>query len=392
MCTLHQLRDVLALSAGLVLSAACSDILSLRQAQLSGACVSNAECAPGESCDEGLCLSGSCESGAKRCNGLTALQCSDDHTWLQKPCDAICSDGECDWPKSCANEELICPEDVSCCQAIELKADTFDLTYTYPDPTSDSMQLAADTVARRIRRFALDRFEVTVGRFRQFIYAYDTIPAPKQDDGAHPAFPGSGWQSAWDEDAGRYPGSQFAIERTVREHGVVTESDADPLPPIRGVNWYVALAFCIWDGARLPTEAEWAYAAIGGKEGRDFPWNSDLAPISREDAEYADGTGDPTGPAQVGTHSAGRGAFMHEDLAGNVGEWVADLHQTRMPSSCQQQAGPDECLELDGTEDRVTRGGSYKDPGALLRNTYRSKAKADRAQPFIGFRCARDLD
>jgi sulfatase modifying factor 1 len=377
------------------LAAGCADILGLHQGQVSGACESDVQCATGEACTERLCLSKSCKPDEKRCNGLHALHCNADSEWDSQLCDAICTNGECGTPKSCGDEELSCTENDSCCKSIEIAADTFELRYTYLDPASDTMQLAPASVTRKIRRFALDRFEVTVGRFRQFVWAYNTLEPPRQGDGAHPGFPASGWQSAWNADKDRYPGSQAAVEGIVRRHGAHVNIDEDPLVPIRGVNWYLALAFCIWDDARLPTEAEWAYAAFGGKEYREYPWKTDLPPlIEAANAQYASEMMSSEEPAHVGAHSAGRGAFEHEDLAGNLEEWVTDLFRTRLPSTCPPTLDSHddaECLGLEGTEDRVTRGGSYRDTGDHLRNTYRSREVAVRSQPWIGFRCARDL-
>lgn len=380
----------------LQLAAGCADVLGLREAQLSGACLSAADCAPMEECFQNACRSSKCDNGDKRCIGLTAMVCGADNQWKTQICDAMCAAGSCRTPKSCSNDQLVCGDKSSCCEAIEITPDSFTLRYSYPDTASENMRSADDAVPRKVHRFALDRFEVSVGRFRQFIWTYDTVPAPSEGQGAHPGFPGSGWQQAWNDDSDRYPGSMFALTGAVNKYGVDVSKEADPLPPMRGVNWYVALAFCIWDGGRLPTEAEWAYAAFGGQEGRDFPWNTDLAPpISHEDAQYSDAEVIHDAPAAVGTHPQGEGAFKHEDLGGNVEEWVADVHQVRLPKSCQADAAPNEateCLQLEGTEFRVTRGGSYKDSGDLLRNTARSREVAVRSRAWIGFRCARDLD
>jgi formylglycine-generating enzyme required for sulfatase activity len=56
-----------------------------------------------------------------------------------------------------------------------------------------------------------------------------------------------------------------------------TRAEANDQYPMNCVNWYEAFAFCIWDGGRLPTEAEWEYAAAGGDENRIYPWGNDVA-------------------------------------------------------------------------------------------------------------------
>jgi formylglycine-generating enzyme required for sulfatase activity len=158
----------------------------------------------------------------------------------------------------------------------------------------------------------------------------------------------------------------------------------------------MAMAFCIWDDARLPSEAEWAYAAFGGTRERAYPWQEDIEPqIDHQHAQYCDKAGTCDGPSHVGEHGQGRSALNHDDLAGNVEEWVADKYQVRLPSSCSGDSDSDErafeCLQLEGTDTRVTRGGSYRDAGDRLRNVRRSSEVAVRARSWIGFRCARDL-
>ena len=378
----------------LLANAQCSDLIGLREGRASASCDSDGECAPGELCIDSICLSLLC-NGQKLCNGLKAFSCGMNNVWQTRTCDAACSNGECGYPKSCSRIEPTCAGDASCCETIEIRADFFDLRYESPDPASEDMSLRSDAVPRRIQRFALDRFEVSTSRFQEFSWAYGDLRPPAEGAGAHPAFRDSGWKADWNKSSSRYPGSRYALEGVLHQNEQTLSDDADGEAPVRGVTWYMAFAFCIWDGGRLPTEAEWAYAAFGGSRDRDFPWGNGSEPnIDHSFAQYSDEILSNGSPSRVGTHAAGKGAFAHEDLAGNLEEWVADVFQQTLPTECspnESSAAKSECFQLDGTEFRVTRGGSYRDPSERLRNVSRGHEIAVRARPWIGFRCARDL-
>jgi len=161
------------------------------------------------------------------------------------------------------------------------------------------------------------------------------------------------------------------------------------------VTWYEAMAFCIWDGGYLTTEAEWNYAASGGMEQRAYPWSSPSTSTSI-DCIYANyyvnspsGTycvnGTTGAVNRVGSESSkGDGRWGHSDLAGNVWEWTLDWYTGTYPLPCN------DCAHLTTSSNRVLRGGGFDYGAASLRAAYRGSfyPPTDR-YGNVGWRCAR---
>jgi formylglycine-generating enzyme len=247
--------------------------------------------------------------------------------------------------------------------------------------------------------FLLDRYEVTVGRFRAFVAAY---PGSRPADGAgeHPKIAGSGWNAArWD---GLLPATREDLSKHVRRCGSKSTWTAAPASnetlPMNCLSWYEAFAFCVWDGGRLPTEAEWNYAAAGGSEQREFPWGA--APVDQDHAVY-DCTGDGSAPdgcaagdiLSVGSKSpVGDGRWGQADLSGSLWEWTLDYYPIAvdLPAECH------DCANLSGDSLRVMRGGAWNGEAGEVTSSYRyfnepdlRRGAIDFFGDFLGVRCAR---
>lgn len=340
--------------------------------------------------------------------------------------------------------------------------------------------------------FMLDRYEITTGRFRAWVEATDGnlhAAAPVEGAGAHPLVAKSGWRSEWNrflpasraevdamlgpemcqmgsnlDDWGALTWWTESLDAKVKSaHGenpdaadVLAENSKEALDhkPLNCVPWEVMFAFCVWDGGRLPTNAEWGFAAAAGAEQRAFPWGSpapsDLAPISGDPSmsktpfftsgrtfttaalfdptwgknsypeTYALTWGRPyrlevdnaAHIAPVGRKVPGNGKWGHADLAGGMHEWMLDEGPIR-PGTCTDCANVDwpapDAFDPRATEGlqfdkrwfaggaRAVRGGAWDN--ALLLAIGQSRAEIDvftsypirRTYRALGGRCARDF-
>ena len=161
--------------------------------------------------------------------------------------------------------------------------------------------------------------------------------------------------------------------------------------PVVMVSLSAARSYCGWAGGRLPTEAEWEYAARG-PSGLIFPWGDafDGTRLNYCDLTCSAGPNDPVTDdgyprtAPVGSFPTGASWVGALDMAGNVREWVADWYG---PYTANSQTEP--TVPVSGTLN-VPRGGSWLDNPSLVRSANRGGNQPGYSRDYYGFRCADD--
>jgi formylglycine-generating enzyme required for sulfatase activity len=286
---------------------------------------------------------------------------------------------------------------------LEVTGGTYYRTYTN-DGTGPTGEADPATVSS----FRLDKYLVTVGRFREFVSAVlppDGGPGwlPSSGSGKHTYLnsgnglnaTGGGYESGWvaADDSNVAPtNANLACDATSATW--TTSAGTQENLPINCVNWWESYAFCIWDGGFLPSEAEFESAAAGGSQQREYPWGS-TAPgtacpgtgckYAIYDCEYPSGTEACMGVASiaaVGTATLGTGLFGQLDLSGDLSEWNLDWYAPY--AQCT------DCADFTAASYRVLRGGYFGFPGAVaLLSSHRDADTPASRDNFIGFRCSR---
>jgi sulfatase modifying factor 1 len=254
-----------------------------------------------------------------------------------------------------------------------------------------SPEVTAPAHFSTVSAYMLDKYAVTVGRFRKFVTAYvnNTTSAPPDGAGAHPAIAGTGWQAAWNVSL---PSTQavfvdtahLACDSTAQTWTASPGTAAQENRAINCVDWYEAFAFCIWDGGRLATESEREYAAAGGAENRFYPWGSAVPDCTY--ANFYNGffcSGGTGSVAPVGATPNGNGKWSHADFGGNVWTWCFDWYAAYSATAVTDYAN------ITPGSARVRRGGNFGNGATYMRAADRNNGAPGTRNSGIGVRCAR---
>ena len=265
-----------------------------------------------------------------------------------------------------------------------IPAGTFEMGSA--DADADADEQPVHTV--HLDAFYMDEYEVTNAQFKAFVNANPAWQKDNIEDRFH-----------WGTYLLHWNGNDYPAGKA--DHPVVF------------VSWYAAMAYAEWAGKRLPTEAEWEYAARGGFAWKKYPWGDTITPAdAKYDLDYDihrelsklpvlyEPTAITGNATRVGAY-ADNGYGLY-DMAGNVWEWCLDAYDADFYAASDNSRNPiaggitihelrENFTSIPTDPGRVLRGGSWRDRATFLRVANRGRDTPTNTNGFYGFRCVRDV-
>lgn len=249
--------------------------------------------------------------------------------------------------------------------------------------TADSFPFEGPPHRVELDSFWIDQTEVTNAQFTEFVAAAGHVTSAEEIGNSGVFIPSNREWSLVDGADWRHPeGPDSSIESRMDD-------------PVVHMSWDDAAAYCEWAGKRLPTEAEFEYAARGGLDDADFAWGDEFNPKDQFRANTWQGyfpdedRGEDGFPGVAPVKSFAPNAYGLYDITGNVWEWVQDWYDPNYyrVSPTRNPQGPNQ-----GSE-KVQRGGSWLCSVNYCqgyRVAARMKTARDSGLNNLGFRCAAD--
>ncbi len=323
---------------------------------------------------------GACEAGTRTCLQGQWAACEGAVLPAEERCDG--GDEDCDGetdegvPSGCPAHPLGWPARCNAAHYCEYAPDHDDLAAeVYVPPGSFPMgapgppdaEAGSTDLERPVHPvdlatgFFIGKYEVTVARYRACV---DAVVCGEGDDGGVGCTPVGGVNPST---------SNLA--------------DGHDDHPANCLSWRRAKTFCTWDGGRLPTEAEWEYAATG-EEHRIHPWGDE--PAAGCDHAVVQGCPHGVGAGDVvGSRPPGASATRALDMVGNLHEWVEDCAHSGYTGAPEDGRAWD--WDCEGNGNGVLRGASWITAGADGRTAWRQLVSREPTYAHVGVRCVRPL-
>ena len=251
--------------------------------------------------------------------------------------------------------------------------------------SDDGLEIEKPVHRVELNSFLMDIHEVTIRDFREFVAATNYVTDAEKNNGCV-IWNGADWEKT--------EGIDWRFDELGNELGIDKDNH-----PVTRLSWNDASAYATWKGRRLPTEAEWEYAARGGSKENTFAWGNDpvgtdpVANISDENFvkivtfwPYHEGYDDGyTFTSPVGSFAPNE--FGLHDMAGNAWEWCADYFDEnfygRSPADNPRNDEPN--------EQRVLRGNSWDGRPGWMRCSRRTSDAQSNSYADTGVRCVKDI-
>jgi formylglycine-generating enzyme required for sulfatase activity len=316
------------------------------------------DCVPDDPC---WALGVRCEEGGQPCVPTQPAI-------ARSPC---ANGGECTGDGSCVATMPSCAlAETPGCGVVTIQGGKFKMGWRAVEPEAGAAQPIS------VSSFAIDAYEVSVARFRRFWDAGHPLRTPVRYPNGQTLSGAAATEPALTDEVTAYNWSWLPASREAH--------------PINRIDWDTALAFCAWDGGRLPTEAEWEYVATGRRveglvPGRTYPWGEDDPSCELANSILCEWQRS----VEVDALPGYGGVFQ---MAGNVLEWTADVYEPYGGACWHGASSRDPACFYPSTGQampRTLKGGSFGAYGGQLQGSWRiGEIGVTGAR---GVRCAHDF-
>lgn len=259
---------------------------------------------------------------------------------------------------------------------ILIKGGTFEMG------SNDGMPSEKPVHTVKINSFLMDEHEVTVAEFAEFV----------KQTGYKTEAEKFGWSGVFDVEQEGWT----KVEGANWQHPEGKNSEAKPDEPVCQISWNDAAAYAKWAGKRLPTEAEFEFAARGGLVDKKYSWGDELRPNGKPVANWWQGEFPTKNALEDGflrrapVKSFAPNGFGLYDMAGNVWEWTSDWYA----DDYYQKSPAENPKGAENGKEKSIRGGSWmcsENYCSNYRVAGRSRSTPDTGLNNLGFRCVKDL-